>query len=186
MQNSYSKGKEFELRVASMLRSKLKIAVQRDRRSGAGINKSDISDYWNQLPLHLELKDQETIKIKEWFRQADQASSFNKAPTVVFQADEEVLATLRLSDLVNFLIEIADLKAENDDLRIPVPILKPRLDPIDIANKKVVEKVEQKKSNPYLEVKECRAGHIADHYGYCMQLDCKFSRGYKVKKKKGK
>ena len=185
MQNSYSKGKSFELKVASLLRKKLKIAVQRDRRSGAGINKSDISDYWNQLPLHLELKDQETIKIKEWFRQADHSSSFNKAPTVVFQADEEILATLRLSDLVNFLVEIADLRAENDDLRMPInqTFNPPHTDKVvKVDLKKVVEK---KKSDPYQTYTTCRAGHLADDYGFCMQLDCKFSRGYKAKKKKG-
>lgn len=184
--NAYSKGKNFEQKVASLLRSKLKIAVQRDRRSGAGYNKSDISDYWNQLPLHLEIKDQETIKIKEFFRQADQAASFSKAPTVVFSADSEILACLRFSDLLNFLIEITDLKAENDDLRSPLVNRtlqeKPVISKLDFTSDKIKPVIEKKiQRGSYT----CRAGHLSDEWGYCMQLDCKFSRGYKAKKKSG-
>lgn len=119
MSESSDRGKHFELKVASVLRKKLGAKVSRDRRSGAGTNRADISDYYQQIPLHLELKDQETLKVKEWFRQADDAASFTQAPTVVFAMDEEVLCCLRFSDLVNFLVEIADQKAEIDDLRSP-------------------------------------------------------------------
>lgn len=194
MSESSVRGKSFEQKVASLLRSKLKIAVQRDRRSGAGWNKSDISDYWNELPLHLEIKDQENIKIKEFFRQADAGASFGKAPTVVFAMDEEILTCLRFTDLLNFLIEITDLRAENDDLRKPLPVVQSftpelptkatlkgfgeKLDGLEVDIEPIVEqkKAEGKKS--------CRAGHLADDFGYCMQLSCKFSRGYKPPKVK--
>lgn len=181
------RGKNFELKVAGIIRHKLKIAVQRDKRSGAGWNKSDISDYWNELPLSLELKDQETIKIQEWFRQADAAASFSKAPTVVFAVDEEILTTLRLSDLLNFLVEIADLQAEVDDLRKPVVIIpaddvyslsKPQAPVSDVGS--VVTKQFERGAGT------CREGHIADQFGYCLQSACKYSRGYKPPKIKAR
>ena len=186
MSEASDRGRNFELKVARILRSKLGAKVSRDRRSGAGINKSDISDYYQEIPLSLELKDQETIKVKEWFRQADDASSFNQATTVVFAADEEILAVLRFSDLVNFVREIADQKAEIDDLRAPLPVhLIPshsiaRSGPLlDLA--KIKNAADLKKATG---AKSCRGGHISDDYGYCMQLDCKYSRGYRPPKAK--
>lgn len=190
MSEAFDKGRTFERKVASILRSKLGARVVRDRRSGAGVNKSDISDYYQEIPLHLEIKDQETIKIKEWFRQADAASSFNMAPTVVLHADEEVLAVIRFSDLVNFLVEIADQKAEIDDLHAPQQLPAPtglglpdevpkELQAIDPA--KVAKVINQKKATA---TRLCKNGHIADDYGYCQQLSCKYSRGYRPPKAK--
>ena len=186
MSDSSQRGKLFELKVAKILRSKLGARVTRDRRSGAGINKSDISDYYQDIPLHLELKDQETIKVKEWFRQASDAASFNQAPVVVFAADEEVLAVIRFSDLVNFVREIADQKAEIDDLRMPLeatftpPVPVKAGEEVLITLKPTVEaKIERG-------AKTCREGHISDEWGYCMQLSCKYSRGYKKPKAKRK
>ena len=181
MSESSQRGKLFELKVAKILRSKLGARVSRDRRSGAGINKSDISDYYQDIPLHLELKDQETIKVKEWFRQASDAASFAQAPAVVFAMEEEVLAVVRFSDLVNFVREIADLRAEIDDLRAPVVSAPapPRISPTEVPDLKPV--VEHKINRGAI---TCRNGHIADQWGYCMQLDCKYSRGYKPPKAK--
>jgi Holliday junction resolvase len=136
MSLSSERGRDFELQVAALLRKKLGARVERDRRSGAGANKADISDYYQQIPLHFELKDHETVKIKEWFKQADATSSFNIAPCVVFRADSEILATVRLSDLLNFLVEIADQKAEIDDLRQPVTIFKQVAPTLTMVTKK--------------------------------------------------
>lgn len=185
MSESSQRGKLFELKVAKILRSKLGARVARDRRSGAGVNKSDISDYYQDIPLHLELKDQETLKPKEWFRQAEATASFNQAPTVVFAMDEEVLAIIRFSDLVNFVREIADQKAEIDDLRTPLsgPFVPPviKTSPLTDAEKLVAKATAHKKKSG---VTLCRAGHVSDEYGYCMQLSCKYTRGYKPPKAK--
>lgn len=184
MSLSSDRGRNFELKVARILRSKLGAKVTRDSRSGAGTNKSDISDYYQQIPLHMELKDQETIKPKEWFRQASDAASFTQSPTVVFNADEEVLAIIRFSDLVNFLVEIADQKAEIDDLRAPLPITQPAMVPSKAADP-ILDKLEEPiKKVIQRGAKTCRAGHIADEWGYCQQLSCKYSRGYKPPKAK--
>lgn len=188
MSESSERGKQFELKVARIIRSKLGARVQRDRRSGAGTNRSDITNYYNDIPLHLELKDHETIKVKEWFRQADQSSSFNQTPTLVFACDEEILATLRLSDLVNFVKEIADQKAEIDDLRAPSTF-----NVVTDAGKTVAKVHASPNIQPVVEKKiergatTCREGHLADDYGYCNIITCKYSRGYrKPKAKKGK
>lgn len=167
------RGKDFELKVAKMIRSKLKIRVQRDKRSGAGINKSDISDYYSELPLHLEIKDQETIKIKEFFRQAKDSAGTGISPAVVFKADNEVLVCLRFNDLLNFLAEIKDQQKDIEQLR------NPQINSIKISHDIVVSGFDMKKHKIF-----CRSGHIADIHGYCEWKDCIYSRGYKLKKGK--
>lgn len=185
MSQSFDRGRTFERKVASMIRKKLGARIERDRRSGAGVNRSDISDYYQEIPLHLEIKDQETLKPKEWFRQADQASSMNMTPSVVFHMDEEIMVMLRFSDLLNFLCEIQDQKAEIDDLREPhTDEFPPATNPIQAARRfaeaataPIVKKKIQRGQ------KTCRNGHLADEFGYCQILSCKYSRGYKPPKK---
>lgn len=164
------RGRDFELKVAARLRHRLKINVQRDKQSGAGWNKADISDYGNALPLHMELKDQQNIKIQEWFRQAVVGSSFGKAPSVVFAVDEEILVTLRLDDLINFLAEIRDVREEVADLHKPGVVVGLDLGAEDRSVTTIF----------------CGNGHLCDPVSYCLQLDCKFSRGYRPPKAKRK
>ena len=183
MSDSSDRGKHFELKVASILRRKLGAKVTRDRRSGAGVNKADISDYYQSIPLHLELKDQETLKIKEWFRQADASASFSQAPTVVFAMDEEILCCLRFSDLVNFMVELADQRAEIDDLRRPIAPVSTN-DPRKMPKSQLIALIEKKSIEP--KTKFCRNDHIADQFGYCIQTACPYSRGYKKPKAKKK
>ena len=181
MSESSDRGKHFELKVAAILRKKLGAKVMRDRRSGAGTNRADISDYYQSIPLHLELKDQETLKVKEWFRQAEDAASFTQAPTVVFAMDEEVLCCLRFSDLVNFLVEIADQKAEIDDLRRPIEPVSTN-DPRKMPKAQLIAVIE--KQTIKRDTKLCKNGHVSDQYGYFVQVKCPYSRGYKKPKVK--
>ena len=174
MSQSSEKGVSLEKEIAKILRKKLGASVERDKRSGAGeINKSDMSDWFRQIPLFIEAKNQKTIKIKDWFRQAEGNASQGQSSTVVFVADDEVLACLRFSDLVDFLVEIRDQKAEIADLRTPFLV-------IDEAATGVVREggVLVKKAHH-----ECREGHMADEFGYCQQKGCRFSHGYKINKK---
>lgn len=170
MSESSVKGVTLERAIAKTLRSKLGVKVERDKRSGAGTNKSDISDWNRELPLHIEAKNHKTIKIKEFFAQADAAASMGQAATVVFTADTEVLACLRFSDLVNFIAEIQDYKAIIDDLR------KPHAAEIINSDNEVVGRVTKAKTLV------CREGHITDEYGYCSIIKCKYSRGYRPPK----
>ena len=204
------RGKSFEQLVARMIRSKLGVRVSRDRQSGAGINKSDMSDYRGELPLAIECKDQATIKIKEWFRQADAArTDAMRAPTVVFRSDGDVLATLRLDDLLNFLKEIADQKVEIDSLRVPefredFTISKESADKLHLkkgdriglhgfgaidTDDATIEDIQGKLDGSIAikikgGAKACRNRHLTDEYGYCNIVDCKYSRGYRKPKEK--
>lgn len=189
MSVSSQRGKVFEQEVAAIIRKKLGARVARDRRSGAGVNKSDLSDYYQELPFSIECKDQETIKVKEWMRQAIDAASFTQIPTLVFRADEEILATVRFEDLVNLAVEIADLRAEINDLRAPaVYTIKPQPPVINIITEEVEvdEKGEPipKSANIRPDIKLDKEGHITDQFGYCNQKGCKYSRGYKPPKGK--
>ena len=175
MSESSEKGVSLEKEIAKILRKKLGATVERDKRSGAGnINKSDLSDWYREIPLFVESKNQKIIKIKDWFRQAEGNASMGQAPTVVFAADNEILACLRFSDLVNFLAEIKDYQAIIADLREVT---------VEELNKEDGEIVDTLISH---HAKTCRNGHLSDAYGYCQQLTCKFSRSYRLPKKKRK
>lgn len=188
MSDASKRGRSFEQEVAAILRKKLGARVMRDSRSGAGSHhKTDIKDYFQDLPFDIECKDQENIKVKEWMRQAIDASSFSRIPTLVFRMDEEIIAGVRFTDLVNLALEIADLRAEVDDLRKPIekPFVPPKADSL-IDSKLGTDLHEATASKIDRGAKECRGGHIADDWGYCMQLTCKYSRGYKPPKVKKK
>ncbi len=188
---SFDKGKLFEQKVATMIRRKVDPGAKRNNGSHANWNRR--SDIFTNLPFHVEAKDHETLKPKEWFRQAEAAASYTQTPIVAFQMENDVMAMLRFDDVLNFLVEIADLKLELEDLRKPVttatvPPVEVHIngvklaDPTIIVTKEDAEKAVKKL--PKRKTTLCRAGHITDDYGYCMQVSCKYSRGYKPPKKK--
>lgn len=184
MSEAFDKGRDTEREVATLIRKKLKVQVQRDSRSGAGLHKADIRDYYQEIPLFIECKDQETLKVKEWMRQTIAGASFNQTPTLVFRMDSEgLMAVLPFADLLNFLLEIKDLREEVADLRLPVATFTPpAVDKVLTDVEKQVTSVTKAKIDRG--GRQCRNGHLTDDYGYCMQLDCKFSRGYRPKKVK--
>lgn len=169
--NNHNKGKAWEMAVAKVTRHALDKAAKRNKSSHRGVRRSDI---YTELPLHIEAKDHETIKVKEWFRQASRAAGLTKTPVVVFRQDEEMMAVVRYTDLLGLMVQIAELEDENADLRTPQLksdfLVEPELEPDTFVNEE--------------DVRVCRAGHLADVYGYCLQKDCKFSRTYKLKKEK--
>lgn len=180
-------GQHYENHVAKLIRNKLdKTAV---RNKGSGNQWQRKNDIFTQLPIAIECKYHQTVKVHEWFKQAESAASFNEVPVVVFANDNhpQDMALLRLTDLLNYMVEIADLRAEVEDLR--APLVKSGL-PVLLVSSKVENTSEL--IEPIVEQKiqqgavTCRAGHIADRYGYCMQLDCKYSRGYRPPKKERK
>lgn len=146
MSISSKRGKDFELLIARVVRQK-GFKVYRDKRSGAGINKSDLSDWTRELPLFIECKDHKAIQIKTWFTQVKNTAK-GIPPAVVFHADEEILVTLRFDDLLNFLVENKDLTNQLKDFRQNIA-----------------------------EFQACPNHHIADEHGYCEQKNCKYRRG---------
>ena len=121
MSESSKRGKRLETEVAKLLRSKFGGSIHRDKRSGAGgTTKTDIKDWYELTPFDIECKDHETIKIKEWMRQAISGASFRRIATLVFRADENVLACVKFEDLVNMAVELRDLRDEVAELKKPV------------------------------------------------------------------
>lgn len=181
--SNFAKGKSFEQRVAGMVRRKADMLAKRN--PGSHTNGARRADVFTNLPIHIEAKDQETVKIKEWFEQADSVAAGFQTPVVVFRKDEEVLACLRFNDLLDLYAQLADKDAEIEDLRQPVPITQPKFVPrateeiLDAVEKPVQQAVNRGS-------KTCRNGHLADDWGYCMQVTCPYSRGYKKPKAKRK
>lgn len=183
------KGQKYENHVASLIRKKLKTLAVRNKGSGNQWQRKN--DIYTDLPLAIECKYQQTIKVHEWFAQADAAASFNQTPVLVFANDNhpEDLCTLKFTDFLNFMEEIAQLQAEVEDLRSPIQtkVAVPYKDTGSGLDDTVKERLEEPtKKKIERGAQTCRAGHIADQWGQCLQLDCKYSRGYKPPKKRGK
>ena len=203
MSEAFDRGRSFENKVRKIMSSKLQLNIKRDKQSGAGIHKQDIRDQYGQLPLFIECKDHKTTKLKEWWREADGKSNYGQAPVVVFPDNEEVLCVMRFEDLLNIVRESMDWQKSSEEYRTGIDPAKPGDDrSVEVVTRfergkgsKVIlvdgrdplaridltEPVEQKKASG---AKTCRNGHIADQYGYCMQKDCKYSRGYRPPKVK--
>lgn len=169
MAEAYNKGKAYELHVAKLLRRKIGMGTMRNRSSHTGGTRR--SDVFTELPLHIEAKHHKTVHIKEWMAQAEAAKVQGQTAVVAFRVDENDYACLRLSDLADLFVRIRDLEGQIEDFRLPTA-------PIE---EQVAEAVERKKASGS---PACRAGHIADEHGYCLQKGCKFSRNYKPPKTK--
>lgn len=171
------KGKGLEREVAKILQKKLGARVARDKRSGAGSHqKMDLTDYYQDTPLDIECKNHKTIKIKEWWRQVVAGASFSRIPTVVFQADEEILATVRFTDLVDLIAENHQGRKEIKKLREPV---------IKTGNGATVDPAHIKPGATRSGWSECRAGNIVSPgEKKCLVKTCPYCSNKKVKKEK--
>ncbi|NQD41440.1 putative PDDEXK endonuclease [Glutamicibacter halophytocola] len=174
---SSEKGVKLEKQVAKLLQKKLGARVARDKRSGAGSHqKMDVSDFYQDTPLDIECKNHKTIKIKEWWRQAKAGSSFSRIPTVVFQADDEVLATVRFSDLVDLVAETQQSRKQIKKLTAPV---------VKTASGVVVDPAHLKPSKARSAWTECRGGNIVSPgETKCLVKNCSYCSNKKAKKAK--
>lgn len=187
MGNAYDKGNAFEMEVAKMIRRKGGDKTAK-KNKGSHANWHRRSDIFTELPIHVEAKHHDNIRIKEWFAQADAAASYSRTPVVVYRDDPEVMAALRFNDLLDLFVQVADLQAEVEDLRQPIEHVsapQPAQDAITRKGKtdaeikaeaaEMAEKAAKQKlqTNSY---KTCRAGHISDDYGKCMIKGCKYGR----------
>lgn len=184
MSAASKRGKDFELEIAKILQKKLGARVVRDGRSGAGSHqKMDIQNYYADIPLAIECKDHETLKVKEWMRQTKNGASAGQVPTLAFRMDDEAYAALPFEALVNLLVEIKDLQAALDDLRNPAPVARTaaqrrKIKALSAAKEAeaIVAPVVQKKRSSGAGA--CPNGHLTDSYGYCQDKHCKYRRGY--------
>lgn len=177
MSISSDKGKSLENEVAKLLQKKLGARVSRDKRSGAGSHqKMDLTDYYQDTPLDIEVKNHNTVKIKEWFRQALSGASFSRIPTVVFKSDDEVLAVLRFSDLVDLIAESQQHRGEIKRLREPV---------LMSGAGQVVRPEDIRPGASRSEWRECRGGNmVSPGEKKCLVKSCSFCSNKKVKTKK--
>lgn len=171
MSAASEKGRSLEQYVAKLLQKKLGARIERDRRSGAGTHqKMDLADWYRDIPLDIECKNHQAVKIKEWMRQAKAGASFRQVPTVVFQADDDVLAVLPFGDLVDLLAEIKQGEGRVKELERPVPVAG-------------IEKVVDTKRSRGLAT--CRNGHLLSPGATkCLMKGCPHSSSYKPKKEK--
>lgn len=196
MSESFDKGRNYERKIQKITSKILHLDVKRDSRSGAGLHKADVRDRYNELPIFIECKDQKTLKLKEWWNDADNKSSHGQAPIVVFPyettAGLEDLACMRYTDLLQLIREMMDWKETADDYRqngIMDQSTTVRNDiPKTVSGEPVkqAEEFAKQAASQKPKIKLCRNEHIADDYGYCQIKDCKFRRGYKPKKEKKK
>lgn len=202
MSASYDKGRDFERDVASVIRRKIDPTAKRDSKSGALDHRK--SDIFTELPISIECKDHETIKIREFFRQAKAGAHVGEMPAAVFPIDNQIVATVPFDALIDLFVEIKDLLAEIDHLREPVqyvPLEQPHDVPhancrsvithkpvdasegVKLANDATAKKVASGG------VKTCPNGHIISDGRRCMWKGCKYSSTFnakKVKKQNGK
>lgn len=189
--STFKRGKDFETKVAKMIRRIADTGALRNAGSHANWHRR--SDVFTNLPMHIECKDHKTVKIKEWFDQAKSAANGLQIPVVVFAKDEDVLATLKFDDLLNLYKEIADLQSDKENLQTPELIfVRKKLTQKEFENLKLTAGSSEafaRASELKVEggARTCPQGHIADDFGFCMQKKCKYNRGYKVPKaKKGR
>jgi hypothetical protein len=174
---SSEKGKSLENEVAKILKQKLGARVSRDKRSGAGTHqKMDLNDYFQDTPLDIECKNHTKISIREWWRQTIAGASFSRVPTLVFQADNEVLATLRFNDLVDLIAETKQNRVEIRRLKEPV---------IMTGAGEVVKPADIKAGPSRNEWSECRGGNmVSPGEKKCLVKTCTYCSNKKVKKDK--
>lgn len=174
MSASSTKGKTLELDVARIMR-KAGFNVERDKRSGAGaFHKMDAREFDRRSGLALEVKNTATIKVKEAYRQALAGASYGQAATVVFQADEHLLACLSFTQLVDMAAELEELRALVRKLEAPVAV------------QDVGTAVDRAKATKIASgAGECRNGHlVAPGSSKCLTKGCQFGSSYKAKKEK--
>ncbi|CAH0189696.1 putative PDDEXK endonuclease [Rhodococcoides fascians] len=172
MSTSSDKGVSLENRIAKTLQKTLGARVTRDKRSGAGSHqKMDLNDYFQDTPFDIEAKNHKTVSIKEWMRQAKAGASMSRVPTVVFAADDDILACLPFDALVDLAVQIRDLTAELKDLRTPTVL------PVEEAVDKAVA-IKQSSG-----ISTCRNGHIVSPgSNKCLDKHCPYSSTYKKPK----
>lgn len=116
MSDASARGKDLETRVAREVRRIMKVPAARDPRSGGGWYKQDI-----RIPgfdFALECKNQQTIKLRDWWEQTTTVCPVYKTPMLVIAPDEYTeLAVVKLQDILGLLKQIEDDRLTITELR---------------------------------------------------------------------
>lgn len=103
--DSYNRGREFESRIATIVRRK-GFRAARDSKSGAGWNKSDVRV--PGLNLHIEAKSHEKIRLPDFWAQTTEHAGFKTPVLMLDLGGREDLAVMRIEDFVDMLAVMRD------------------------------------------------------------------------------
>lgn len=127
--NSKRKGGNYERAIAKKFQGAYHIELKRTPQSGGFVKNSTKADDFRGditlvddtkiLVLHIECKNQQTWKLKEWLRQSEGDCPNGRVPTVVFHehGSSNDYITLRLEDFLSLVPKSAVIKKRvfNDD-----------------------------------------------------------------------
>ena len=101
--SAIQKGKRLEQKIASDMRKKLgSDKAVRMAGSGSGAIKGDVFNRY----FTIEAKNQEKVKIWEWWQQTVSQVQFNKPPVLVFSGNHRpILVTMSLNDWLDLVKE---------------------------------------------------------------------------------
>ena len=106
--NANAKGKRYERKIANYINKVLGTNLKRTPQSGGMELKGDILEINPDSPVydyHFELKDQKTLAIPRWWRQANSDCPVTKTPVLVFNMKGEDMVTMSFDDFLGFLID---------------------------------------------------------------------------------
>lgn len=96
------KGRKFELKVAKLIREKVDKDCKRMFRSGAVAHFPE--DIYTKLPLHIECKNQETVRFWQWWEETTSRNRFGKEPVLVLTSNHRpIVAVVNIEYLLNLL-----------------------------------------------------------------------------------
>lgn len=108
-QSIKAKGSRLERQVAHRIKEVLgSYGVDARRMIMSGAIEGFKSDIQINLPISIECKNQEKVKLWEWWEQAESSCGTNKLPTLIISRNhiKEPLAVIKFEDLL-FFMELA-------------------------------------------------------------------------------
>lgn len=105
-----AKGRRLELKVAELIREKGLDNTSR-RMPGSGAFEGFKGDLHNKLPYSWEIKNQETVSLWKWWKQAKDQSTMNKPPVLCVGGNfRPILAIMDLNTFLELLLEKKQLE----------------------------------------------------------------------------
>lgn len=104
------KGKRLEAKVAQLIREK-GLDNNAVRMPGSGAFDGFKTDIYTKLSYSFELKNQETVKLWEWWNQARDQASIAKPPVLVVGGNyRPILCVVEINTFLNLLLEVKQLR----------------------------------------------------------------------------
>lgn len=105
-----AKGKRLEAKVAELIREK-GLDDNAKRMPGSGAFEGFKTDIYTKLPYSWEIKNQETVKLWEWWKQARDQSTIAKPPVLCVGGNyRPILVVMDLNTFLEKLLECKQLE----------------------------------------------------------------------------